>query len=145
MTFESTRMHKAWTEQVARERKGAEWFYRTVGGAGRSQRWTELAELLHRPEYAAEFLFHRTKSAFGPRKAQSRGDLLQNYFREATAHRSKVQTVVDVPCLRRTLPDHRSATAYCGLSKQSIRSKTSNSRLFQPGQSQARFKLSIPH
>jgi len=140
MTFESTRIHKAWTEQVGRERKGAEWFYRTVGGAGKTQRWTELAEIMHRPEYAAEFLFHRTKSAFGPQKVQSRGDLLQNYFKEAAAHRSKVQQVVDMPSLRRTLPVHRSATAYFGLSKQSTRTKTSNARVY----SQSRLTRPLP-
>lgn len=135
MTYESTRIHKAWKEQVGRERRGAEWFYRSVGTVGRSRRWKELAEIMHKPEYEAEYMFHRTNSGFGTRKLMSRADILSSYFKGVEVHRGKVQEVVDEPSLRRTLPNHRSSNAYFGLSKQSSlprRAKTSASHLFQP-------------
>ena len=138
MTYESTRIHKAWKEQVGRERRGAEWFYRAVGTVGRSRRWKELAEIMHKPEYQAEFMFHRTSSAFGTRKLTTRADILSSYFKGVEAHRGKVLQVVDEPSLRRTLYSHRSSNAYFGLSKQSSLSrlvKTSTSRLFQPSHS----------
>lgn len=135
MTYESTRIHKAWKEQISRERRGAEWFYRSVGAVGRSRRWKELADILHKPEYEADLMFHRTNSAFGARKSMSRADILSDYFKGVEAHRSKVQQVVDEPSLRRTLSSHKPSNAYFGLSKQSSLSrqaKASASRLFQP-------------
>lgn len=143
MTYESTRLHRAWSEQVSRERKGAEWFYSTMGHVGRSQRWRELADIMHKPEYQADFMFHRTSSAMGTRKLPSRTELLSTFFRDLDAHKDKVKEVVDAPSWRRTLPDHMSTVTYFGLSRQSSGftcTKTSSKRLKQPPGSQLRIK-----
>ena len=98
MSYEFSHPHAAWQQRVTLERAKSDWFYETLSREfqpeGRSQRWKQLADVLHHPSYSTNYEFMSSRGCLSGR---GREEVLSKYAKDVTLFQGRVQSLLERP------------------------------------------------